>query len=72
MRTIRDMISRGRVGPRREVVRYFYVPDGNGGLVRETAVIAITNPDRIGPFEMTRTVTYGEWTMDATDERSTL
>jgi hypothetical protein len=66
---MKDLAKRGpSAGTRTETLRYYYVPDGNGGVYREAGVIAVTNPDRIGPFYMTRTVTHSDWTLAPSDE----
>ena len=67
---MRDLASRGPYGRKTETIRYYYVPDGHGGIYRETGVIACTVRGAIGPFTMTREVVYGEWELDAADERA--
>lgn len=66
----RDMtdVVFGRRGETTEHLRYYYVPNGDG-VTRERAVIACTVHGAVGPFTMTRTVTYGEWTLDPDDAR---
>lgn len=69
---MKDMTPRffGRqAGTRTESSRYYYVPDGQGGYYRETAVIACTISGSIGPFTMRRLVTYSAWEGDEADER---
>ncbi|HSU37136.1 MAG TPA: hypothetical protein VLJ88_15880 [Propionibacteriaceae bacterium] len=58
----------GRKGEKTEHQRYYYVPNGEG-VKRERAVIACTVHGAVGPFTMTRTVSYGEWELDPTDDR---
>jgi hypothetical protein len=65
---IRDMVTYAPEGERVERQPYYYVPDGNGSYYREDAVIGCTVAGRIGPFEATRTVTYGAWSLDPGDE----
>lgn len=57
-----------RQGDRTEHQRYYYIPNGDG-VRRERAVIACTESSKVGPFTMTRTVTYGAWELDPSDNR---
>jgi len=67
---MRDLTLRGpAAGTTTKRARYYYVPDGKGGYEREQAVIGFDKPGAIGPFEMSRQVTYGPWQLDTSDER---
>ena len=66
---MRDLVLKGPpAGEAVEAKRYgYYRRDGK--LVRDDWVIAFDKPGAVGPFTMTRTVTYGPWSYPEHDSR---